>query len=107
ALGVLAIKKREPEPETAAERTSIRRSIAEGFHAVYGSKLLRVLLAQSTALNVGFGAVSTIFVVYAVRVLGLTPLKLGIAIGALEAGALLGALLATPLRSALGLGRSM
>jgi hypothetical protein len=81
--------------------------MAEGFHAVYGTRLLRVLLAQSATLNVGFGAASTIFTVYAVRSLGLAPLKLGIAIGALQAGALLGSLGAARVKRALGLGRAL
>jgi MFS-type transporter involved in bile tolerance (Atg22 family) len=107
ALGLISIKKQEPKPEAPAERPSIRRSIAEGFHAVYGSRLLRTLLTQSATLNVGFGAVSTVFVVYAVRVLGLTPFKLGIAVGSLALGGLCGALSATRARRALGLGRTM
>jgi Na+/melibiose symporter-like transporter len=107
ALGLVSISRREPEPQEAHQRPSLRRSIAEGFHAVYGTRLLRVLLAQSATLNVGFGAVSTVFTVYAVRVLGLTPAKLGIAMGALQAGALLGALAAARVKRALGLGRAM
>jgi Na+/melibiose symporter-like transporter len=105
--GLLSIRKPEPEPEPASERLSVRRSIAEGFHAVYGTRLLRVLLGQSAVLNVGFGATSTLFTVYAVRTLGLTPLKLGIALGALQAGALLGALNAARIKRALGLGRTL
>ncbi|HEY3732898.1 MAG TPA: MFS transporter [Streptosporangiaceae bacterium] len=105
--GLLWIAKPEPEPEQAGQRPSIRLSIAEGFHAVYGSRLLRVLLAQSAALNVGFGAVSTVFTVYAIRVLHLSPVRLGIAIGALQAGALLGALGAARVKRALGLGRTL
>jgi Na+/melibiose symporter-like transporter len=104
--GLVAIRRPEPGPETG-QRVSVRRSMAEGFHAVYGTRLLRVLLAQSATLNVGFGAVSTIFTVYAVRTLGLTPLKLGIAIGALQAGALLGSLGAPGVKRALGLGRAL
>jgi hypothetical protein len=107
ALGLLSITKPEPEPQIPAERPSIRRSIAEGFQAVYGGRLLRTLLAQSATLNLCFGAVSTIFTVYAVRVLGLTPAKLGVVIGALAAGGLAGALLATRVRRLLGLGRAM
>jgi hypothetical protein len=104
--GLIAIRKPEPAPD-ASQRVSVRRSMAEGFHAVYGTRLLRVLLAQSATLNVGFGAVSTIFTVYAVRSLGLTPLKLGIAMGALQAGALLGALGAARVKRALGFGRTL
>ena len=107
ALGLISIAKPEPAPDPPAERPSIRRSIAEGLHAVYGGKLLRVLLAQSAVLNVGFGAVSTVFTVYAVRVLGLSPFKLGIAIGALAVGSLTGALLATRVRGAFGLGHAL
>jgi MFS family permease len=104
--GLIAIRRPEPPPE-AGQRPSMRHSMAEGFRAVYGTRLLRVLLAQSATLNVGFGATSTIFTVYAVRTLGLTPLKLGIALGALQAGALLGALGAARVKRAIGLGRTL
>jgi len=107
ALGLILIAKPEPEPDAAADRPSIRRSIAEGFHAVYGTRLLRVLLAQSATLNVGFGAVSTVFTVYAIRTLHLSPAKLGITVAGLAVGALFGALLANRIRHALGLGRCM
>jgi MFS family permease len=106
AAGLVAIRRPEPAPATGP-RISVRRSMAEGFQAVYGTRLLRVLLAQSATLNVGFGATSTIFTVYAVRTLGLTPLKLGLAIGALQAGALLGALNAARIKRTLGLGRTL
>lgn len=107
AFGLIAITRREPEPEVPQERQSVMRSIAEGLRAVYGSKLLRSLLAQSAALNLFFGAVMTVFVVYAVRYLGLTPFKLGLVLGAAAVGALTGALLSTRVRKALGLGRSL
>jgi MFS family permease len=107
AAGLIFIRRPEPTPDAGEERPSVLRSIAEGFRAVYGTRLLRVLLAQSATLNVGFGAVSTIFVVYAVRALGMTPVKLGIAMGALQAGALLGALCAARIKRALGLGRTL
>ncbi len=107
AGGILAIRKREPVPERQAERTSIRHSLAEGFRAVYGTKLLRILLGQSAVLNVGFGAVSTMFVIYGVRVLHLSPDRLGVAIGALAAGALFGSLLAARVQRALGMSKMM
>ena len=107
AGGILTISKREPVPEKQAERTSIRQSLAEGFRAVYGTKLLRILLGQSAVLNVGFGAVSTMFVIYGVRVLHLSPDRLGVAIGALAAGALFGSLLAARVQRALGMSKMM
>ncbi len=107
AASVLSISKREPEPQLPSERVSIRRSIAEGLHAVYGTRLLRILLGQSAVLNVGFGATSTLFTIYGIRVLGLSPGKLGVAVGSLAAGALAGALIAARAGAALGVGRTM
>ena len=107
AAGLISIRKPEPEPAAPADRPSVRRSINEGLQAVYGRPLLRVLLAQSATLNIGFGAVSTIFTVYGIRVLRLSPFELGVAVGALAVGAVLGSLVATRLRNAIGLGHAM
>jgi MFS family permease len=107
AAGLISIRKREPAPKVPEVRTSIRRQIGEGFQAVYGSRLLRALLTQSAALNLAFGAFWTVFLVYAVRILGLSPFKLGLVVGAMAVGALLGALFSHRVRNALGLGRSM
>jgi MFS family permease len=107
AAGLIAIRKPEPAPEVPSVRVSVRSSIAEGFRAVFGSALLRALLAQSTTLNLFFGSFFTIFLVYAVRYLGLSPLELGIVVGSAPVGGLFGALLAARLRSALGFGVTM
>lgn len=103
AAGLITIVKREPAQEKRADQPSIRHSLAEGFRAVYGTKLLRILLGQSATLNVGFGAVSTIFTLYAVRVLGFTPDKLGLALGSLAAGAFFGSLFAARVQRLIGL----
>jgi MFS family permease len=107
AASLIAISRPEPAPQAPREHPSIGRSIIEGLRAVYGSRLLRTLLTQSATLNLCFNAVITVFLVYAVRVLGLSPFKLGIVVGAAAVGGLLGALLATRLRTALGFGRCM
>src|SRR5207245_3176196 len=39
ALGLISIRKPEPAPEMPGVRTSVRQQIAEGFRAVYGSRL--------------------------------------------------------------------
>jgi predicted MFS family arabinose efflux permease len=105
ATGLIAIRKPEPEPERPEVQLSVRQSIAEGLHAVYGSKLLSALLTQGTALNLFFGGFITVFVVYAVRVVHLSPLELGIVMAAAAIGGLAGATTAGRVRKALGLGR--
>jgi MFS family permease len=107
AAGLLSITRQEPAPEVPGTRVPVRRQIAEGFRAVYGGKVLRSLLAQTTVLNLGFGAMWTIFLVYAIRSLHLSPFKLGIVAGAAAIGGLAGALSTTRIRNALGFGRSM
>jgi|SRR6185437_7243170 len=107
AAGLISIVKPEPVPDTPTDKPSIRQSLAEGFRAVYGTKLLRILLGQSATLNIGFGAVSTIFTIYAVRVLGFSPDKLGLALGSLAAGAFFGSLLAARVQRLLGLPRTL
>jgi MFS family permease len=107
AFGLISIRRPEPAPEVAQERPSVLRSIGEGLRAVYGSPLLRALLGQGTALNLFFGSFITLFVVYAVRVLHLSPFELGIVMAAAAVGSLGGAMLATRVRDRLGLGRTM
>jgi predicted MFS family arabinose efflux permease len=107
AAGVIAIRKPEPAPEVTVERPSVRQSIAEGMRAVWGSRLLSALLTQGTALNLFFGGYITVFVVYAVRVVRLSPFELGIVLASSSAGTLAGAMLARRVGKALGLGRSM
>lgn len=107
AGGLLAIRKPEPAPEVPEVRISIRQSISEGLHAVWGSKLLSSLLTQGSALNLFFGGYVTIFVVYAVRVVHLSPFELGIVMASSAVGSLVGATTARRVSKRLGLGRTM
>jgi MFS family permease len=107
AAGLSSIRRPEPEPEVPADRPPLRAQLAEGFRAVYSGPLVRSLLTISAALNLGFGAFWTIFLVYAVEVLKLSPFKLGIVIAAAAVGALLAALNSHRLREAFGYGQVM
>ena len=107
AAGLIAIRKPEPAPEVPEVRVSVRQSIAEGMRAVWGSKLLSALLTQGAALNLFFGAYITVFVVYAVRLVHLSPLQLGIVMAGSAVGSLAGATTARRVSKALGLGRTM
>jgi MFS family permease len=107
ALGLITIRRPEPQPDIPTGSVSIRHSIAEGLHAVYGSKLLRALLTQGTALNMFVGSFIAVFVVYAVRVLGLKPFELSIVISAMGVGGLAGAVTANRVQQRIGLGRTL
>ncbi len=105
--GLLTIKRREPEPEPVPPDTTVWRSVTEGLRAVYGNSMLRALLSQGTVMNLSFGIFITIFVVYAIRTLGLRPLELGIVMAAAAIGSLVGATFTGRITRALGLGRTM
>ena len=107
ALGLISISRPEPTPEGPAVGPSVRESVIEGLRAVWGSRMLSALLVQSAALNLFFGAYITVFVVYAVRVLHLSPLELGVVLAASAAGSFIGAITAGRTRRRLGLGRVM
>jgi MFS family permease len=107
AIGLITISRREPEPEQPEVRPPVRTSIAEGLHAVYGSSTLRSLLSQSATFNFFQNGFMTIFVVYALRVLHLSPLKLGIVVGAISVGGVAGATVANRIRLRAGFGRTV
>lgn len=106
-LMLLSMRVSEAAPETPAKRQSIRESIAEGLRAVYGSPVLRNLLTQSATFNLAQNAMLTVFVVYAVREIGLSAGQLGLVLGLGAFGALAGSLLANRLTRVVGLGRTL
>jgi len=107
AAGLISIRSREPAPEVPPGPASVRRSIAEGLQVIWGTRLLRAMLTQGAALNLFFGGYTTLFLVYALRVVHLSPLQLGIVMASQAAGALAGATAASRVRTALGLGRTL
>src|SRR5262249_45499235 len=107
ALGLITIRKPEPAPEVPEVRPTIRKSIAEGLHSVYGSPILRSLLGLSGTFNFVQAGFITIFMVYGVRDVGLSPFKLGVVIGATAVGGIIGAAFANRISKAFGVGPTM
>jgi MFS family permease len=99
------IRVREPAPAAKEERPPMRAAIAEGLRAVYGSKVLRNLLHQSATFNLFQNAMITVFLVYAVRAVGLSATRLGLVMGLGAFGGLVGAVIANRVTKIIGLGR--
>jgi MFS family permease len=102
-----SIRKPEPEPAQPADRPSVWVSIGEGLRAVFGHHILRFLATQSATFNLFQNALMTVFVVYAVRDLGLTPSQLGLVLGTGAVGAVVGSMFANRISKAAGLGRTL
>jgi MFS family permease len=107
AAGLFFIDKPEEPPETPAVRPTVRRSIGEGLHAVYGSPILRSLLNLAATFNFVQAGFITIFVVYGIRVLHLGPFRLGLVLGAIAVGGIVGAMLSNRISPIFGVGPTM
>lgn len=94
---------RRPEPAISSAPTSIR----DGLRAVFGSRMLRPLLMQSCAYNFIYNGLVTIFMVYAIRTLGLSSSELGFVIGAASVAAFVAAVLSNRITTTFGLGRTL
>jgi predicted MFS family arabinose efflux permease len=106
AAGLLAIRHREADPAAQPDRPSVGRSIAEGLRGVYRTRLLRDLLLQAGTFNLFQSGLITVLVVYALKVLRLTPFQLGLVLGAIAVGGLCGSMTANRTRQRFGLGRT-
>jgi MFS family permease len=107
ALCTVLIRAPEPEPAPAHERRGVPAEAWEGLRAVYDHELLRPL-AQSIAVHFFFATmVYSLFVLYAVREVGLAPAPLGLVMASLGPGFLLGALAAPRAARRFGVGRVM
>lgn len=106
-LTLVAVRRPEADPAPTADRAPMGQSIKEGLNTVFGSPLLRALLTQSAVFNLFYNAMSTVFVVYAVRYLGLSALQLGFVVGSMSVGALAGAFTNRRITGRFGLGRML
>ncbi len=106
ALAVRAIRTPEPPPQGSAAR-HIWREIAAGLRALGGNPALRALLLSSATLDIGWNALFAVYVLYATRYLNLPAGTIGLIFGLGSAGAFLGAVLARPLASRAGIGRTL
>jgi MFS family permease len=85
---------RAPERETGARGTGLGREIAEGLRILTGHAVLRTLCATGMIVNALAAAQLALYVVFAVRVLGLPGSLVGVTAAGFGVGGLLGAVLA-------------
>lgn len=107
AVSTGLIRTPESPPTPPANGTSIRREIVEGFGVIAANPVLRAL-AIGAGLRAFFGSfIGTLYGLYGIRVLGLTPGTLGLLIAAGGIGALAGAFMAGRLPRRYGLGKTL
>ena len=98
----------EPQPGRPAQPArGVRAELADSFRFTFASPYLRAFLGEAATYNLFWQIVQTLLTLYAVQTLGLSPAALGLVLAVGSAGALLGAVLAGPLASRIGLGRTV
>jgi MFS family permease len=101
------IRVREPAPSLPEERQSLWREMREGLHLVLGNPLLRATTAALSVRAFFGGAFATLYGLYVIRQLGLTPAVYGLLVTMGGLGALIGALLAGRIVRRFRLGRTL
>ncbi|HVM58162.1 MAG TPA: MFS transporter [Gaiellaceae bacterium] len=106
AVSVGLIRRREPRPEPGPA-PSMRRELIEGLRFVLGDPRWRALTEYVATFNFFTSIAFALYVVYAVRELGLTPGELGLVLALGNVGWLLGALVVQRVRRRLGVGPTL
>jgi MFS family permease len=102
ALSLNWIRKPEPKPKPRALRESAIKEAAEGLTVVWRDSTLRALVACSTTIRLAGGAFGAMYMLFAVRDLGLSPTAAGVIAGCGGFGSLAGSMLAEPTLRRLG-----
>jgi MFS family permease len=101
-----AIRRRE-EVHPRVEGTRLVAEVAEGIRFVLSHPFMRPSMAFIAASNFFYNVIYGIFLVYAVRTLGLDAARIGLAFTLGNVGVLAGAFLATRIGRLLGVGRTI
>ena len=109
ALFVLRIRTREEvvERPPAAERPGMRAEVWEGMQFVWQERRLRALTESTVIFNFCANGAFAVYLVYAVRSLGLSPAAIGVIFSLGNVGWLAGALLAGRVSARLGVGKAL
>lgn len=94
------------DPDPSEVRPSMGSAIREGLGIVARTPLLRQIVSYSGAANFGWGMATAVFILYITRVLGYSPLVLGILVAVGGLGSILGSSLAGRM-SRLGIGNAV
>jgi MFS family permease len=109
-LFVLGIRKREPRLERAApgeKGPGMKAELMEGLRYVLGHRLLRWIAASTATYNFFGNLMFAIFLVYAVRDLGMSAGLIGVILAVGNVGFLAGAVTATRISRRIGVGRAI
>jgi len=95
-----------PEPPIEHEPGTIRQQLRAGLAFIFGDPIIRPTILSAATLNLFNFCFQALFILYATVYLGVEPGILGLALGAGAIGGVLGAVFASRVGRALGIGRA-
>jgi hypothetical protein len=104
AVVLSTVRSEEPDPAGAEEPAPAWSAIRDGFRFTFANRYLRPIAGEAATFNLFEQTIMTVFVVYAVRELGLSAGLLGVIVSIGAAGAFLGAVAAPYPARRVGLG---
>jgi MFS family permease len=107
AVCLRLMRVRETAAPSAAERQATLPAIAEGLRLVGGNPILRALAGAMGTFTFFGNFIGTLYALYAIRVLRLSPAAVGVLVGMGGIGALAGAIVAERLVRRFGLGPTL
>lgn len=107
ALSVGLMRVSEPKHPPAQERQNMWREIRAGMRIVLGNPILRAIALSASTRNFFGGAFATLYGLFLIRELGITPALYGVLVTLGGVGALMGAFTASRLVRRFGLGRTL
>lgn len=107
ALGLGLVHKPEPRLAYSDMKPNIWREIGEGLRQLLSNPVLRAFVLCNVITNFFDHIIYTLYALYLVRELGISPALLGVILGVGGVGGLLGALLATRISQRLGFGPTL
>jgi MFS family permease len=96
ALTLRWIRTPEPDPHPVELRKSAISEAAEGISVVWNDSTVRALVACSTTFRLAGGVFASMYMLFAVRDLGISPAAAGVIAGCGGLGSLIGSMLAGP-----------
>ncbi|MGH3303902.1 MAG: MFS transporter [Streptosporangiaceae bacterium] len=96
-----------PAGAPCRQQPSLRRQIADGLLYVRHIPVLNSIMWTGAAYNIGAAMYDSMLVLFGVHVLGLSPARLGIAVGIGAIGFPLGSMLSGQVNARLGMGRAL
>jgi MFS family permease len=107
ALFLGAIATKEPVPENAKIRPTLLSDLAQGYSAMAATPVLRPLLFMSIVSPLFGGVFSALYVIFAIKTLGLSPALMGLTVAVGGIGSLAGTAISRRFAAWIGIGRAI